>query len=74
MTPGSEPFVVPRGDHRQLLAKRQDLQMEKDATTEQASQGKEQRGEERLHRDDATAREEKKSMGSVSTTFLVGTR
>ena len=68
---GSEPFVVPRGDHRQLLTKGQDLQMEEGAATEQASQGKEQRGEERLHRDDATAREEKRSTGSVSTTFLV---
>ena len=60
---GSEPFVVPRGDHRQLLTKRQDLQMEEGAATEHASQGKEQRGEERLHRDDATVREEKKVNG-----------
>ena len=70
---GSEPFVVPRGGHRQLLTKRQDLQMEEGAATEHASQGKEQRGEECLHRDDATVREEKRSTASVSTTFLVGT-
>ena len=44
VTAGSEPFVVPGGDHCQLLTKRQDLQMEEAATTEQASQGKEQRG------------------------------
>ncbi len=73
VTAGSESFVVPRDDRRKLLTKGQDLEMEEAATTEQASQGKEQRGEECLHRDDATAREEKKSMGSVSTTFLVGT-
>ena len=35
----SEPFVAPRGDHRQLLRKRQDLQMEEGATTRHASQG-----------------------------------
>ena len=73
MTAGSEPFVVPGGDHRQLLTKGQDLQMEEAATTEQASQSKDQRGEERLHREEATVREEKTSTGSVSTTFLVGT-
>ena len=47
--------------------------MEEAATTEHAGQGKEQRGEERLHREDASVREEKKSTGSVSTTFPVGT-
>ena len=47
--------------------------MEEAATTEHAGQGKEQRGEERLHREDASVREEKKSTGSVSTTLLVGT-
>ena len=47
--------------------------MEEGAATEQASQGKEQRGEERLHWEDATVREEKRSTGLVSTTFLVGT-
>jgi len=47
--------------------------MEECAATEQASQGKEQRCEERLHQEDATAREEKRSTGSVGTTFLVGT-
>ena len=69
MTADSEPFVVPRSDHRQLLTKGQDLQTEEAATTEQASQGKEQRGEERLHREDATVREEKKSTGSVIRRF-----
>jgi len=72
VTAGSEPFVVPRGDRRKLLTKGQDLQMEKGAATEQASQGEEQRGEERLHGEDGTVREEKRSTGSVSTTFLVG--
>jgi hypothetical protein len=47
--------------------------MEEGAATEQASQGKEQRCEERFHREDATVRENKKSTESVSTTFLVGT-
>ena len=65
MTAGSEPFVVPGGDHRQLLTKGQDLQMEEAATTEQASQSKDQRGEERLHREEATVREEKTSTGSA---------
>ena len=41
MTAGSEPFVVPRGNHRQLLTKGQDLQMEETATAEQANQDKE---------------------------------
>ena len=44
-TAGSEPFVVPRGDHRKLLTKGQDLQMEEGAVTEQTRQGKKQRGE-----------------------------
>ena len=48
--------------------------MEEGAATEQAGQGKEQRGEERLHWEDATVREGKRSTGSVSRTFLVGTR
>jgi len=79
---GSQPFVVPCGDHRQLLTKRQDLQMEEGPATEQARQGNEQRqarqgneqrGEERLRRDYATVREEKKPTRSIGTTFLVGT-
>lgn len=43
---------------------------------EETSQGKEQTGEERLHREDATdvtVLEKKRSKGSVSTTFLAGT-
>jgi CspA family cold shock protein len=36
VTTGSEPFVVPGGDHRELLTKGQDLQMEEGATTAQA--------------------------------------
>ncbi len=73
VTAGSEPFVVPRGDHRKLLTKGLDLQMEEGAATAQTHQGKKQRGEGRLHLEDATVREEKKSTGSISTTFPAGT-
>ena len=72
VTTGSQPFVVPRSDHRKLLTKGQDLQMEEGAATEQTSQGIDQRSEERCHRVDATVRQEKRSTGSSSTTFLVG--
>ena len=37
------------------------------------SSGKEQKGEQRLHPDDAIVRDEKKSTRAVSTTLLVGT-
>ncbi len=69
----SEPSMAPRGNHRKLLTKGQDLQMEEGAATEQASRGREQRSEERLHLEDATVREEKEPMRSISTTFLVAT-
>ena len=65
--------MVPGGDHRKLLTKGQDLQMEEGATAEHASQRKKRRSEERLHRKDATVREEKRSTGSSRTAFLVGT-
>ena len=74
MSAGSEPCVVARGGHRRLLMKGQDLQMDEGAATEQTRLGKKQRGEKRLHLQNATVREEKKSTGSISTTFPVGTR
>jgi hypothetical protein len=46
--------------------------MEECAAAEQASQGKDQSGKQGLHHEDATAREEKRSMRSVTTMFLVG--
>jgi hypothetical protein len=60
--------------HGELLAKRQDLEMEPCAASERAYKGSEQRKEDRLHARDAMMVAARKSTESICTGFfLVGT-
>ncbi len=66
-------MTVSLGDHGQLFAKREDLHVEHGAASEEASQRGEQRAEDRLHLQHATASGQKKSTETIGTRFLVGT-
>jgi hypothetical protein len=68
-----EPSAISCGDHRTLLTKGQDFQVQEASTPDKTGHRREHRGEERLHPKDATALERKKSTKSSSTEFLVGT-
>ena len=57
----TEPLVVSVGDHGQLLAESDVLEMEQGAASEQAVQGSEQGEEDSLHPSDATVRWQEKS-------------
>jgi len=54
--PTETQLAVCVGDHRQLLSQREDLQVKDGPASEQASQGGEEREEDRFHPLDATAR------------------
>jgi hypothetical protein len=68
-----EPSAISCGDHRTLLTKAQDFQVQEASAPDKSGHRREHREEERLHPKDATALEEKKSTKSSSTEFLVGT-
>lgn len=69
----TEPFTVSLSDHAKLLAKREDFQVEQRAASEEAGQCGEHRVQDRLHRTDANAPDQKKPSESTGTRFLVGT-